>query len=96
MNTKTDKKTPFFLRIPVLWCAFLCAAVGACGFRTFRLFWVFYDPNTFFLGGVKGLFVISIAVSALAAAGLALRVLAVVVDHAPVCACRKGQTDRKQ
>ena len=71
MNTKTDKKTPFFLRIPVLWCAFL------------RLFWVFYDPNTFFLGGAKGLFVISIAVSALAAAVLALRLYVPAVKGKP-------------
>lgn len=83
MNTKTDKKTPFFLRIPVLWCAFFCAAVGACGFRAFRLFWVFYDLNTFFLGGAKGLFVISIAVSALAAAVLALRLYVPAVKGKP-------------
>ncbi|MBQ6380854.1 MAG: metallophosphoesterase [Clostridia bacterium] len=68
------QKQSWFLRIPVLCAAVVGAILGASLFHALRSFWVFYDPNTFFLGGSIGIFVLSLAAIALLITLLALRV----------------------
>jgi|GEM_PF-589902 len=67
------QKQFWFLRIPVLFSALLCAVTGASIFYAMRNFWVFYDPNMIFLGGSMGVFLLAIATIALLLALAVLR-----------------------
>lgn len=54
------QKPFFFFRTPVMRvCLFLSIIVSSL-FHATRVVWVFYDPATFFLGGARGIFVLSL------------------------------------
>lgn len=70
------QKQTFFERPIEMLSALVLAVLGAVGFHALREFWVFYDPNIFFLGGSMGLFLIAAAAAAILSVLLVLRVYA--------------------
>ena len=67
------QKQFFFLRTRVLCVSLALALIASSLFRAMRVIWVFFDPNTFFLGGSMGLFIISLVAIAILIATLALK-----------------------
>ncbi len=54
------QKSFFFFRTPVL-CVFLfLCVISSSLFHAMRVVWVFYNPATFFLGGARGVFCLSL------------------------------------
>ncbi|MBR0414322.1 MAG: metallophosphoesterase [Clostridia bacterium] len=70
---KEKRKDCFFLRIGTLISNLVLATLAATAFRAMRNHWVFYDPNTFFLGGSTGIFIIALVTIAVSLCLLVLR-----------------------